>query len=118
MRIPRLVHTQYDEVFDLVPSFERYGNGRLALRLYGDEGPFATISVNVASDLIYTDIEMFVKNYSENEQIVTKMLHEGWLEATDRRVQSGHVQIPVMRLAGPLLDFYNSLSESEVLHND
>ena len=118
MIIPRLTHVQYGETFDLVPSFGRYENGRLALRLYSDEGAFATISVNVPSDQIYTDTEMFVKDYSENEQIVDKLVHDGWLVGTDRQVRSGYVTIPVMRLAGDLLDFYNSLSDEEVNLNE
>jgi hypothetical protein len=115
MDIPHIAHTQWGEDFDLIPSFGRYSNGRLALQLYMPDGQaFGTISVNVPSDQIFTDTELFIKNYSENEMIVTKMLHEGWLEATDRRVQSGHVQIPVMRLHGILLDWYNTLSPNEV----
>ena len=116
MDIPHIAHSQWGDDFDLIPSFSRYGNGRLALQLYMPDGQaFGTISVNVASDQIFTDTEMFIKDYSENFEIVTSLMREGWLECTDRSAQSGFVTIPVMRLAGPLLEFYNSLSSSEVL---
>jgi hypothetical protein len=115
MNIPRLVHEQYGERFDLVPSFGRYGNGRLALQLYTHDGePFATVSVNLPGDQLYTDADMFVKDWSENEQVVQTLVKEGWLVRTGRSGRSGFVMVPVMNLAGPLLDWYDTLSKEEV----
>jgi hypothetical protein len=119
MNIPRLVHEQYGERFDLVPSFGRYGNGRLAFQLYTHEGePFATISLNMPGDQLYTDSEMFVKWYAENDLIVQTLLREGWLERTGRKTRTGYVEVPVMNLAGPLLEWYDSLSDEEVNLNE
>lgn len=115
MDIPRIAHRQWDEDFDLIPSFGRYGNGRLALQLYGDDGPFATISVNMVNDFLPTDDVMFVKDYAENEQIVQTLLEAGWLVPIDQSARpAGFTQVSVMRLAGPLLSWYDSLDDAEI----
>ena len=115
MNIPHIAHQQWSENFDLIPSFGRYMNGRLRFQLYMTDGqPFATISVNLANDQVFTDTEMFIKDYSENEEIVAALIEAGWITLTDRTVRSGHVTIPVGRLSGVLLDWYNTLTPEEV----
>lgn len=115
MNIPHISHDQWGEHFDLIPSFGYYDNGRLAFQLYMPHGePFATISVNLPNDRITHETQMFVKNYAENEEIVKTLIEAGWIVLEGGNLRSGFVDVPVGRLAGPLLDWYNTLSKEEV----
>jgi hypothetical protein len=113
MDIPRLTHTQYGEEFELIPSFGQYDNGRLAFRLYDDDGPFATVSINLPGTTLYEDDMIFVKSYAENEEIVKTLVTAGWLVPTERQVKSGYIEVPVMRLGGPLRQWFYSLTDAE-----
>lgn len=81
-------------------EFLKYQNGRLALELSDSEGdPYAVISVNLPE---YPDLPknyMYVKNWSENQQIVEDMVKLGILEDTEfPAVPSGMVMVPVYRI--------------------
>lgn len=106
MHKPTFSHTQYDEPFELVPEFGRYSNNRIGLQLFTDYGePFAKITVNLPDQPAPND-DLFIKDYSENELVVAKMVEMGWLVRTGERVQSGFVSVPIMRLGGELLDYF------------
>lgn len=117
MNIPTLTHQQWGEVFTLIPSFGRYENGRLAFQLYMEDGePFATVTVNMpAADLGENEHTVFVKNYAENEEVVKTLVKEGWLTPLPVTTKSGYVSVPMMRLDGVLLEWFQSLDASEVL---
>lgn len=71
-------------------------NGRVALELYDDEGPYATASVNVDDDI--PEDHIAIKNYSENEGVLDALVAAGVVERPSFFVESGWVQIPVCKL--------------------
>jgi hypothetical protein len=107
---PNIRFTSYGEDFTLVPVIDRYSNGRLAISMmyYDDEmdmyAPFAKVTVNMPEDHL-NEGEVFVKDWSENAELVEFLVEQGWLTRTGREVLSGYVAPAVMRPAGPLADF-------------
>ena len=75
----------------------RYPNGRVAIRLFDEEGPYATATVNVTEAELAAD-EVAVKDYAENDGIMALLQAMGIAEPTGRRVPVGRVDAPVARL--------------------
>lgn len=90
---------------DMILSFETttYTNGRLAVQvLYFDEemgckAPFAKLTVNML-DIHLNEGEVLIKDWAENEPLVSHLEQEGYLIRTGREVSSGFVFPAVMRL--------------------
>ena len=77
----------------------RYSNGRVALELIdADDGEgIATATVNIPEESL-NEGEAFIKDYSENEGMLAWLIKNKLAEDTGRRVQSGWVQCPVVKL--------------------
>lgn len=118
-----LTHTQYNEHYTLQVKLGRYASSnagpnptdRIAIQLIDniDGGPFGTITVNLPNEHLNDD-EFFVKDYSENIPIVTRLLELGWLVPTGREVISGFVTIPVMKAGGELAVFITRKKSEEI----
>lgn len=105
---PTIKHAAYGEEFNLYPTFNTYGNGRLAISFEDiHEGPYGHLTINMPNDHLNPG-EVFVKNWSVNEGLVRTLIDAGWINFTGREVLSGFVAVPVAVLAGPLLDAYTA----------
>ena len=87
----------------------RYANDRLALKLWCEDGPYGTITVNLP-DQHLNEGEFFVKDWSENELLAEALLELGWIERTGREVVSGFIAPMVARAAGPLKHYLDALA--------
>lgn len=78
--------------------FLHYHNGRTAIQLTDSvtHEPIAMASVNVDTKL--EDDEICIKDYSENEGMLSAMVNHGIVSEPIRFVQSGFVTIPVCTL--------------------
>jgi len=77
---------------------ERYDNGRLALQLKTADEPVATCTANLPYEDCPSD-EIFVKDYSENEGMVSWMIEAGIIEPRETaRARSGYVMVARYRL--------------------
>ena len=78
---------------------ERYGNGRVKLRLRDrDDGePVATATINVPEEPL-AENEVIIKDYSENDGMLAALLDAGVVEPTGRVCVSGMVQAPICTL--------------------
>lgn len=100
--------TSFGTDYTLRPETSLYTNGRLCLSLlYWDEEmegwfPFAKITTNLP-DQHLNEGEVFVKDWSENEEIVRYLIARGILTPTGREVVSGYIAPQVMRLNPDLL---------------
>lgn len=85
---------------ECVTEFDRYRNGQLNLQLYTKETaePWLTASVAVAGEDLPEGC-MFVKDYSENQGVVSMLFNAGVIEAEPvKTVRSGFVEISAYRL--------------------
>jgi hypothetical protein len=76
---------------------ERYGNGRVALSAYDEEGCIAKLSVNIAYYPLAED-EIAIKDYSENEGVLEDLIEMGVVSEPLRYVLQGFVHIPICKL--------------------
>jgi hypothetical protein len=51
-------------------------NGALALEAYDDEGPFATLSVNLPGSGALPKNQCYIKTYSENEGLLEQLVEQ------------------------------------------
>lgn len=100
---PTIDITAYGHTMTVTPYFGRYANGRLAVKFNCDEGPYATLTVNLQNEYLDED-EVFIKDWSENEALALALINAGWIEYTNREVQAGFVIAKAAHLAGPLLE--------------
>jgi hypothetical protein len=98
--------TTWGTTTEVEPEFARYTNGRLCIKLWCDEGPFATLTVNLP-DQHLNEGEVFVKDWAENEPVVEALMALGVLRDTGREVISGFVAPRVMVLDGSLKSLAN-----------
>lgn len=76
----------------------KYGNGRIALQLVTPEGePVCTATVNLP-DMDLAEDFAFIKDYSENEGILSELIRHGIVEETHMTVDNGYVEFPVCRV--------------------
>jgi hypothetical protein len=76
--------------------------GSMAIQAFCSDGePACTLSVNVPqwNDVLGKD-EFFLKNYSENETPVAKLIEAGYIEIIAEKppIKNGFVEIPIARL--------------------
>ena len=73
-----------------------YPNGRLAIELFDKTSgeSLATLTTNMVNDSL-KDGEVFVKTWSENEEIAKAALESGFFKDTGRRVSAGYVEAQV-----------------------
>lgn len=74
-------------------------NDRTAIYLIDAETsePILTATVNVVDEIIEDD-EVIIKNYSENDGILTTLVANGIVSLPIRFVNMGHVTVPVCKL--------------------
>ncbi len=87
----------------------KYGNGATAITLISvsDGQPYATISVNITGESEkLPKNEFYVKDYSENEDIVRQLIQQQILIPTGKSVQTGFVTVKSYKLAS-----YDSMNE-------
>lgn len=80
----------------MVLRFSVYDNDRLAIQLFKDLEPYATITVNLPNDYL-DEGEFFVKTWAENEDITAILKQSDIFIDTGRRVSTGFVQAEVWR---------------------
>ena len=78
---------------------KRYSNRNLYVQLMTTEGPYATLSTNVAGVMLEKDC-FIAKNYSENEGLLEQFVEQGLFEDTGEKVSSGFVSCPILRFNG------------------
>lgn len=95
--------------WDCLVSPAQYGNGRKAICLIEDgplREPIAVATVNVMAEECPDDCA-FIKEYSENEGMVSALHTAGLIEIKPiRMVESGHVVIPLHRLTEKALNLF------------
>ena len=83
--------------------YGEYGNGRMVIQLFqtGVESPYlvATATVNLPDEKLDTD-EIAIKDYSENEGMLTALVEAGIVTKIKRLVSSGYVIIPICTYTG------------------
>lgn len=75
---------------------EKYVSGGMALALVGEEGPYATVSVNLPEPPAAGCF--WLKNWSENEGVAQALLDQGFIELTGNEQATGFVTAPEARL--------------------
>jgi len=79
-------------------QFGNYGNGRLSIQLADRHGePYGRATVNLPDEVLGED-EVFIKDYSENEGMLSALIEAGIVADTGRRVRTGYVEVPVCKL--------------------
>jgi len=69
-------------------------NGAMAVQLYtNDNEPYCTLSTNLPESLNLPNGEFFVKDWSENEEIVNQLRKNGIIIPTNNVVRSGFVNV-------------------------
>lgn len=87
----------------VVLNIGRYANKRPAIQLETLDGdPYATATVNLPNDTPAKDC-VFIKDYSENEGMLTWLVENKIVAPTGRILPSGFVVIPEARLLEPWL---------------
>ncbi len=88
-------------------QFHKYGNGRVALVLHDDEvGRITALSCNLP-DTDLDDGEFVAKDYSENEGMIEDLIAQDVFVDTGKRVDSGHVTMPICRFHASKLEAAN-----------
>ena len=81
--------------------YPRHAGGARAIYLVdaADGEPVATATVNVEGvSEVLPETEVLIKNYSENEGMLNALVEARLVEDTGRRVPTGYVTVPVVRL--------------------
>jgi len=96
--------------YECVVEKHKYANGRPALELIdaGNGEPITTATVNLPH-LPAGPNRVFIKDYSENEGILSALVAAGIVKPTGETVQSGFVEVPVCELQPPFRE--QTLSE-------
>ena len=94
-----------------VKAFGNTYNGYLKVGVYADQGqraveiirddgePLTTLTVNLEQSVGLEDNQVFIKDWSENEEIVDQIYDLGLFEDTRERVPTGFVVAPLWELA-------------------
>jgi hypothetical protein len=96
----KIKHTSlYGGEYELSVSFGKYANGQTRIQLVDttDGIPYATATVAVEEHLI-KEGEVAIKDYSENEGILSSLVEAGIVENPHNFIQSGYVKIPICKL--------------------
>jgi hypothetical protein len=80
-------------------EFSKYRNGRTAILLVDrvDGSPIATATANLPLEIL-ADNEVFIKDWMENEGILSALINAGIIEDTGRTVRNGFVFANVARI--------------------
>jgi hypothetical protein len=86
--------------WDCYPKFGKYSNGRTAIQLFevGTHEPIATATVNLVDYDGLKENEVIIKDYSENEGMVSSLREAGIIGEYVTTIQHGYVESPVYKL--------------------
>lgn len=91
--------------YDVWLTCAQYSNNRLAIQgVCENSEPYGVLTVNIPYEQL-GDKEIFVKTWSENSIFAESALKTGLFTDTGKRVQTGHVEAEVWKLAD---DVYSS----------
>lgn len=98
--------TAWGETFtDLSFQFGQYGNSQLAVQVFEPMGPFGKLTVAVEDVPSMSEDEILVKDWSENEPLVARLIELDLIELIPgREVQAGFVIAKVAKMKGALAD--------------
>jgi hypothetical protein len=82
----------------LFVEFLTYESGRAAITLVDLNGEIAIIASSNLPHIPLGPKEAFIKDYSENEGILSALVKAGIVERTGRKADSGFVSLPVVRI--------------------
>lgn len=84
------------ENYTLQVKYSKYANGQRRMQLIDciDGLPYCTVSVS-HEDIDESAGEILVKNYSENEGVLSFLLENGIVNPPHRYINSGYVKMPV-----------------------
>lgn len=85
-------------------EYGKYCNNRVAVQVYDDEGPFATLSVNVPEIKLEQNEFILSHNLMSPifEKFLTEMLDTGKFEDTGKRCSYGFCKnVPIWRIVLP-----------------
>lgn len=87
------------KIWDCRPTLERYGNGRMAIRLIDEiEGfPVAIATVNVPEVDLAED-EVVIEDYSENDGMLVAFLEAGLIDEVVGITKVGFASCPICRI--------------------
>lgn len=94
------VETSYG-TFDLTIFIGKYSiGGALAIQLMDTMGdPYITLTVNLPTfNNMLADDEVFIKNWTENEEIAKSLLAQGLFLDTCKSVATGYALAPVWKI--------------------
>ena len=85
-----------------------YSDGNTALSMYDTEDGSAItrVSLNLApveAELLEDRALIYLKDYSENEEMLDLLVAEGIVERTGHTRQSGYIEAPLVRIIDPEL---------------
>jgi hypothetical protein len=85
-----------------------YSDGNTALSMYDTEDGSAItcVSINLApveAELLEDRALIYLKDYSENEEMLDLLVAEGIVERTGHTRQSGYIEAPLVRIIDPEL---------------
>lgn len=83
--IPRLPLPYGGDIPNVEVWISHYADGNIAVQLRDDEGPYATVSVNLPESLALPDGWFYAKTWSENEGLVEALISAGVLESDPTR---------------------------------
>lgn len=99
--------TAWNETFKgLFFEFGQYGNSQFAIQVFSpDEGPFAKLTVAVEDVPALAEDEIMLKDWSENEALVNRLIELDLIEIIPgREVQAGFVIAKVAKMKGALAE--------------
>lgn len=98
-RSKKIMVSMYGSTFNVVLRPVTYlKNNRVALAVREEDGsPVGSLTVNLP-DFPLGEREIFVKDWSENEELAKSMLASGLFKDTGKRVPSGHVMVPIWEI--------------------
>ncbi|QWE98123.1 MULTISPECIES: hypothetical protein [unclassified Cupriavidus] len=76
-----------------------FTNGRIAIQLWADEGPYARLNVNLP-DEAFADDEIAI-NWDLDDSVLKSILDLNKFQETDRVVRSGHAVCTVWKVVCP-----------------
>ena len=82
---------------ELGVAFERYNNGRLAIKLWGKDEPFYVATVNIPGAPVVEGC-VLLKGWSENEGLPEAMEVAGLVKLTGRTVETDFVSAQEAKL--------------------
>lgn len=84
----------------VIIKLSRYANGNLALSLFDARNfcPVLKATSNLGADIVESDGELVIKNYSENEGVLKFLQINGIVGEVLRTAKSGFSEYPIVKI--------------------